>query len=101
MSFWHLVDYVWIDYFWSSLKGNGPEALLKSVVYAGIAMAVYPPLRKWAQRETGHIHAKLAGITHSHTAIHAKLDALNGVPPHPGAPGSKVLGAHDMGQRGA
>ena len=26
LNFMHEVAYLWIEYFWSSLKGNGPEA---------------------------------------------------------------------------
>lgn len=55
----HLLWYVWINYFWASLKGNGPEALIQTIVYAAIAMAVYPPLRKWAAGETHKLHDKL------------------------------------------
>jgi len=50
---------LWFGYVWPSLKGNGPEALVQTVVYAAIALAVYPPLRKWAKYEVGHLHAKV------------------------------------------
>ena len=50
---------LWFDYGYPSLKGNGPEALVQTIVYGMIAFAVYPPLRKWAKRETEHLHAKV------------------------------------------
>ena len=53
---------LWFGYFWLSIKTNGPEALCQTVVYGAIAMAVYPPLRKWAKGETAHLHAKLNHI---------------------------------------
>lgn len=79
----HELWYIWIDYFWASLKGNGPEALIQTVVYGGIALAVYPPLRRWARRETTHLHAKL-----DHVIKHAP-----GVPSfhHPDFPPVKSL----------
>ena len=44
---------------WASLHGNGPEALVQTVVYGLIAVAVYPPIRKWAKHEADHLHAKV------------------------------------------
>jgi len=73
----HLLWYIWIDYFWASLKGNGPEAILQTAAYAAIAVAVYPPLRKFIQREA-----------HSGEALlHEKLDHL--IKHHPDIPDFK------------
>ena len=73
---WHEITYLWFGYAWPSLKGNGPEALIQTVAYAAVAVAVYPPLRHWASRETAHLHAKMDHIILHHPDI----------PPfHPGA----------------
>ena len=99
MSVWHLIDHVWFTYFVPSLYGNGPEALVQTVVYGIIAMGVYPPLRHAAEREAKHLHAKLdkvvhhqQGLSESHAAIHDKLDALLGnaksAPPKDSEPGT-------------
>ena len=81
MSVWHLIDYVWINYFWSSLKGNGPEALVQTVVYGMIALAVYPPLRKWAKRETAHLHAKVDHLAKHLSEVPAFDDRKHGFEP--------------------
>ena len=79
---------LWFDYGYPSLKGNGPEAIIQTIVYGMIAFAVYPPLRKWAKRETEHLHAKVDRLTHLHEDLHDKVDALsggtNGIPPDSG-----------------
>ena len=49
----HVIHVVWFGYFWSSLKGNGPEALVQTIVYGAIAYAVVPPFRRWVN---GHFH---------------------------------------------
>ena len=69
----HTLWYIWIDYFWASLKGNGPEALVQTVAYAAIALAIYPPLRKWLTREeraaAAELHRKMDHIIHHHPDI--------------------------------
>lgn len=52
---------LWFGYVWPSLKGNGPEAVVQTIVYGAIAMAVYPPLRKWSRAEITKVHHKLDG----------------------------------------
>lgn len=49
----HWLTNVWFGYFWPSLQGNGPEALVQTVAYGAIAYAVVPPFRKWVN---GHFH---------------------------------------------
>jgi len=49
----------WFVWIYPSLRGNGPEAVVQTVLYAMIAVAVYPPLRHWGERELKHVHAKL------------------------------------------
>ena len=47
----HVLYVLWYGYAWPSLKGNGPEALIQTIVYGALAVAIYPPLRKWATQE--------------------------------------------------
>ena len=69
----HTLWYIWIDYFWASLKGNGPEALVQTATYAAIVIAVYPPLRKWLTREereaAAELHRKMDHIIFHHPDI--------------------------------
>ena len=78
MSVWHLIDHVWFTYFVPSLYGNGPEALVQTVVYGIIAVGVYPPLRHAAEREAKHLHAKLDHIVKHSTDIPPFDDAKHG-----------------------
>src|ERR1035437_517636 len=55
MTWFH---HIWFQYFWPSLMGNGPEALVQTVAYGLIAYLFIPPFRRWinghfkAQKET-------------------------------------------------
>ena len=55
----HTLYVLWFGYFKPSLYGNGPEALIQTVAYAAVAVAVYPPLRKWATKEERAVNAEL------------------------------------------
>lgn len=50
----HELNYIWINYFWASLKGNGPEAVVQTIVYALIAYTFIPPFRRFIN---GHFKA--------------------------------------------
>jgi hypothetical protein len=65
----HLWIQIWIGYFWPSLKGNGPEALLQTIAYAAIAYAFYPPFRRWVKHEASVYHQKLDHIIKHHPDI--------------------------------
>ena len=41
-----------------SLKGNGPEALVQTLVYGIIAMVLIPPVRRWWGNEFAKVHAE-------------------------------------------
>ena len=60
---------LYFGYIWPSLKSNGPEAGVQTIVYAGILYAVYPPFRKWLTHETTQIHAKLDHVIKWHPDI--------------------------------
>ena len=76
---WHEINYLWINYFWSSLKGNGPEAGFQTVIYAAIAVVFIPAVRKFFKRHFASVHAKL-------DEAHRKIDhviAHSDIPPLP------------------
>jgi len=62
---------LWYGYFWPSLQGNGPEALVQTVVYGAIAIIFIPPVRRWF---TSHFHGLRDHITAEHAKIHDRLD---------------------------
>ena len=72
---------LWFGYVWPSLKGNGPEALVQTVVYGVIAAAVYPPFRSYLKRETEHLHAKMDHIIKHHPDVPAFDDVKHGFTP--------------------
>jgi hypothetical protein len=65
------VSNLWFNYFWASIKGNGPEALVQTIVYGIIAILFVPPIRRWFKAEYDKVHAK---IDLGHKELHAKLD---------------------------
>ena len=76
----HVLYVLWYGYAWPSLKGNGPEALIQTIVYGALAVAIYPPLRKWATQEERAMRAEL----------HRKVDHIifhhPDIPPLPPSP---------------
>ena len=52
------LHYMWFSYFWPSLKGNGPEAIVQTVTYAAIGYLVYPPFREWINSHFNAVHAR-------------------------------------------
>ena len=63
------LHHVWFTWVYPSLLGNGPEAVVQTIVYGLIAVAVVPVLRHWAERETKKIHAKMDHIIFHHPDI--------------------------------
>ena len=60
---------LWYGYVWPSLKGNGPEAVVQTVVYGVLAIILIPPVRRFAKAEFEKVHARL-------DAAHSKLDLV-------------------------
>ena len=58
---------LWYGYFWPSLKGNGPEALVQTVVYGLLAYLFLPPVKAYIDAHVDSIHAKL-----NHVIKHSK-----------------------------
>jgi hypothetical protein len=65
----HWLWILWYGYAWPSLKGNGPEALIQTVVYFVIAVIFIPRFRKFLRGELGHLHNKLDHIIRHHPDI--------------------------------
>lgn len=64
---------LWFNYFWSSDKGNGPEAIQQTVLYGVIAAVLVPAVRHFIKREFGKLHKK---IEEGHDEIHAHMHDL-------------------------
>jgi hypothetical protein len=52
---WHWLYNLWFNYSWSSDKGNGPEALQQTVVYAVAAALFIPVVRKFIVKHVADI----------------------------------------------
>lgn len=79
---------LWFGYGWPSLQGNGPEALIQTIIYGAIALIFIPPCRRWFTRHYDGIKAHVeklhletrAHITAEHAKVHARLDAMAAPP---------------------
>lgn len=89
---WHWLADLWFGYAWPSDKGNGPEAIQQTILYAAAAVILIPPIRHWFGSWFHGLHAKLdahhdeAAADRAH--LHAKLDSLHrfhgiDIPPPP------------------
>lgn len=65
----HWLNYIWISYFWSSDKGNGPEAIQQTLLAVVAAAILIPVVRKAIKRESAHLHAKLDHLIKHHPDI--------------------------------
>jgi len=79
---WHWVSNLWFNYAWSSDKGNGPEAIQQTIVYAVAATLLIPPIRhameRFAERHVAALKAHMtaeADVVHNH--LHHVSSALN------------------------
>ena len=78
----HGLGTIWFNYFWSSDKGNGPEAIQQTVVYAAIGIYFIPKVRAWVNNHVKSLHDKMDAhhaehiqLANDHHAEHmAKLD---------------------------
>jgi hypothetical protein len=71
-EFWSL----WFNYFWPSLKGNGPEALVQTVAYAAVGVVLLPVFRKVLREEAERAHKIASGEVVDLEADLRKLDAV-------------------------
>jgi len=55
----HWLSYQWFNYWWPSDKGNGPEAIQQTLVYAATAALFVPIIHRWITKHLDALHAKL------------------------------------------
>lgn len=65
----HWLQTLWFGYAWPSLKGNGPEALIQTVVYGALAVIFVPVVRRFVKTEMRKVHAKLDHVIRYHPDI--------------------------------
>ena len=74
---WDWISNLWFNYAWSSDKGNGPEAIQQTIIYAAIAVVLIPPIRKAIERfAKRHVDSIKAHAAAEHDALHEKLDHI-------------------------
>ena len=62
---------IWFDYFWSSDKGNGPEAIQQTILYGAIAAVLIPAVRHFVKKEFNSVHEKIEEVhDHLHHVTH-------------------------------
>lgn len=64
MDFSQELNYIWTNYFWSSDKGNGPEAIQQWALVAAAGVALWPVARKILHNEFKRAHTAITGIDH-------------------------------------
>lgn len=64
-----MIHTLWFGYFWPSLKGNGPEALIQTAVYGALAYILIPPVRDWFNNHMKSLHEKVDHIIKHHPDI--------------------------------
>jgi hypothetical protein len=67
----HWLSNLWFGYAWPSDKGNGPEALMQTIIYAAIAVVLVPAVRRFVKAQFARVHDKLSN---GEAELHAKLD---------------------------
>lgn len=66
----------WFNYWWPSIKGNGPEDVTSLLIVAAVTVIVVPRVRRWIAQEAGHFHAKLDHIILNHPDIPNEVPGL-------------------------
>lgn len=64
----------WFNYVWPSIKGNGPEDLLFTLVGAAFVGIAWPRIKALWAEDAADIKAH---VTAEHKVIHARLDDLH------------------------
>lgn len=60
---------LWYGYVWPSLKGNGPEAVVQTIVYGAVAYLLIPPVKGYIDDHMRQVHAKIDHIILHHPDI--------------------------------
>ena len=64
------------NYWWPSIKGNGPEDATSLLIVGIVTAIVVPAVRHWIAREVSHVHAKLDHIILHHPDIPNEIPGL-------------------------
>jgi hypothetical protein len=76
----HWFSNLWYNYFWSSDKGNGPEAIQQTVLYAALAVTFVPVVRHWFE---GHMKALHEKFTEHERMLKHIIENHPDIPPLP------------------
>jgi hypothetical protein len=80
----HWLWVLWFGYCWPSLKGNGPEAVIQTVVYFVLAVVFIPRFRRWLKGEFDRLHNRHGKQAELLGDLHRKLDHI--IRHHPSIP---------------
>lgn len=72
-SHWPWLSSLWFNYAWTSDKGNGPEAIQQTIIYALVAVLVIPPVRRWFGRRFHDVHEKIDTV---HATVRAHIERV-------------------------
>lgn len=72
----HWLYTLWYGYAWPSLKGNGPEAVIQTVAYGAIALALVPVVRRFIRAEAALARGELHKAEEFAKAEERKVVAL-------------------------
>jgi hypothetical protein len=75
------LSHQWFTYWWSSDKGNGPEAITEMVGVAFFGSLLIPRVRRWWKRHIEDLKAHAVG---ENKLLHEKLDHI--IKNHPDIP---------------
>ena len=64
---WHWLSNLWFNYGWSSDKGNGPEAIQQTILYALAAVLLIPWVRRALARRLKKVEEAVKSV---HDTIH-------------------------------
>ena len=85
---------LWFTYVWPSLKGNGPEDLLATILVAVIASVLWPPTRRRIEAFAArHVKSIKQHVTDEHQAVRDRLDHI--IEHHPDIPDFVPKEHHD------
>jgi hypothetical protein len=75
-SHWHWLGSLWFNYTWPSVKGNGPEAALQTLLYAAFAVAIIPPIRRAFLKHVHGIENRMV-VLHQQAKVHHEQAAAH------------------------
>lgn len=67
----------WFNYWWPSIKGNGPEDVTSLIIVGIIASIVIPKMRAWWVKREQILHAKLSHVMRQQAHLIKHSDVPN------------------------